>query len=547
MLLRYGDRSQEQPDAERTERYIPRAIPRMFPRLAASMQRHPLAWLTFIAVVPRLVAAFLSEGYFAQDDHFLVIEAAMSWVRGFDYNDWLPWNQDGLPKPTGHMMVYPGIHFLLFSLWTWLDLDDPDGMMVLVRLLHAFWSLITVRVGYRIALRLSENPRIAWRTGLFLALFFFMPFLSVRNLVEMVSAPLLMLSAWWLLKALPGSSISTSRSEPALASVPAFWFLLAGLFAGLALNFRFQTIFFSGGAGLALLLRREWQGTLLFGVGVLAPVLVLQGGIDFMIWERPFVEMTEYVRYNLANPDNTGIDSPWYNYLLLLAGVTIPPLSLAVLFGFAKKPRPLVLWLPVVLFLLAHTIFRNKQERFRLPILPLFFVLGYAAWEQWRLRSAWWQRHQGLWRGAMVWTWTLNTVLLLPLTVSASKLERLAAMRILRGTPGVTGIVVEDTVEHDAPMAPLYYWDEWDAGNVPYMDPTEDLGVLVRNYDEAHRPNTILLIGDERIRERLERAMRAMGPLEYVGYAKPGLLDRTLHWLNPVNRNAVILVFKRLN
>ncbi|MBP7516141.1 MAG: hypothetical protein KA791_16450, partial [Flavobacteriales bacterium] len=80
----------------------------MLPRLAASMQRHPLAWLTFIAAVPRLVAAVLSEGYFAQDDHFLVIEAAMSWVRGHDYNEWLPWNQPGIPKPTGHMMVYPG-------------------------------------------------------------------------------------------------------------------------------------------------------------------------------------------------------------------------------------------------------------------------------------------------------------------------------------------------------------------------------------------------------------------------------------------------------
>ena len=196
----------------------------MLPRLAASMQRFPLAWLTFIAAFPRVVAAFFSEGYFAQDDHFLVIEAAMSWVRGQDYNYWLPWNQQGMPKATGHMMVYPGLHYLLFSLWDWFDLQDPDRKMVLVRQLHASWSLITVRVGYRIALRLSDDPRIAWRTGLFLGLFFFMPFLSVRNLVEMVSAPLLMLSAWWLLKAFPqvGSSSGSLHSEqPPPTSGPA--------------------------------------------------------------------------------------------------------------------------------------------------------------------------------------------------------------------------------------------------------------------------------------------------------------------------------------
>ena len=532
---------------------LPLHFTRMLPRLAASMQRYPLAWLTFIAALPRVVAAFFSEGYFAQDDHFLVIEAAMSWVRGHDYNDWLPWNQQGIPRATGHMMVYPGLHYLLFSLWDWFGLQDPDRKMVLVRLLHAAWSLITVRIGYRIALRLSDDTRIAWRAGLFLALFFFMPFLSVRNLVEMVSAPLLMLSAWWLLKALPkvGSGSSGRQHGPPLSTVtvpataPAYCLLLAGIFAGLAINIRFQTVFFAGGAGLALLLRREWLGSLVFGIGVIAPIIVLQGGIDLMIWGKPFMEMTEYVRYNLDNPDNTGIVSPWYNYLLLLAGVLIPPLSLAVLFGFAKRPKPLVLWLPIVIFLLFHSIFPNKQERFLLPILPLFFVLGHAAWELWRLNSPWWQRHRALWRGAMVWTWTLNTALLLPLTISSSKLERLEAMRILRRTEGVTGIVVEDTVEHDAPMAPLYYWDVWDLTNSPYTDPLMDMKRFLARDDPSREANTVLFVGDEHLRERLEHAMLAMGPMEYVGCAMPGLLDRTLHWLNPVNRNAVILVFKK--
>lgn len=521
----------------------------MLPRLAASFQRYPLAWLTLIAAVPRVVAAFFSEGYFAQDDHFLVIEAAMSWVRGEDYNYWLPWNQFGFPRPTGHMMVYPGLHFVLFAVWDWFGMQDPEHKMVLVRLLHAAWSLVIVRVGYRLALRLSDDPRIAWRTGLFLALFFFMPFLGVRNLIEMVSAPFLILSAWWLLKAStgqPASGLTEEDGKSLHAAVPvARYLLVAGLFAGLAINIRFQTVFFAGGAGLALLLRRQWWSTVYFGLGVLVPIIVLQGGIDLLIWGRPFVEITEYVRYNLDNPDNTGIVSPWYNYVLLLAGVLIPPLSLAVLFGFARTPRPLTLWLPVVLFVLFHSIFPNKQERFLLPILPLFFVLGYTAWEQRRIKSTWWPQHPGLWRGAMVWTWTLNTLLLLPLTVSSSKAERLGAMRILRGLSGVTGIVVEDTAEHDPPMAPLYYWDVWDLPNIPYGDPSVDLRTLVAREKPAQEPNTVLIIGDEHLTERLTRVIRAMGPVEYVGCAMPGLLDRTLHWLNPVNRNAVILVFKK--
>lgn len=502
----------------------------MLARLSASSRHHPLAWLTLFAALPRLVAAIFSGGYFAQDDHFLVIEAAQSWVDGYDYNFWLPWNQHGSPTPTGHMMVYPGLHFLLFKLLQWLGMSDPQWKMVCVRLLHAAWSLITVRVGYRIALRLTDAS-IAWRCGLFLALLFFMPFLSVRNLVEMVSAPLLMLSAWHLLR---GTSVP--HAPRAL--------LLAGLFAGLAINIRFQTIFFPAAAGGVLLLHRRWIGAAAFAAGTVLPIALLQGSIDLFIWGRPFVEMTEYVRYNLANPTNTGIDLPWYNYLLLLAGVFVPPLSLAVLVGFFRDRRPFVLWFPVLVFIFFHSIFPNKQERFLLPIVPLFFVLGYCTWERARSASTWWKAHAGLWRGVMIWTWSLNALLLVPLTLSFSKHERVEAMAMLRTMRGVNGFIIEDTVEHDPPMPPLFYWGRWDTTKDPYTDPTKSLRKLVMLADPPHRANVILFVGDERLPERLARATEAMGPLEYAGCARPGLLDRTLHWLNPVNRNEVILLFK---
>jgi 4-amino-4-deoxy-L-arabinose transferase-like glycosyltransferase len=504
-------------------------------RTIGNMQRQPLVWLTIIAAVPRSVAAIFSEGFYAQDDHFLVIEAAQSWVAGFDYNNWLPWNQLEDKGPTGHMMVYPGLHFLLFKLCAWLGFTDPDGKMILVRLLHAAWSLITVRVGYRIAKRLSTDS-IAWNCGLFLALFCYMPFLSVRNLVETVSAPFVMLSAWWLLKALSPDHRS-----------PSMWrtFLIAGLFAGLAMNIRFQTMFFPAGVGLALLLQREWRSALVFGAGVLLPIVVLQGGIDLVLWGVPFAEMTEYVRYNVANPDNTGIVSPWYNYLLLLAGVFIPPLSLAVIFGFLKERKPWVLWLPVVAFVFFHSIFPNKQERFLLPILPLFFVLGYTAWEQWRGGNAWWQQHAGLWRGSLVFVWVLNTLLLFPLTVCSSKFERIDAMRQVRALQDVHGLLIEDTEGGDPFLAPLYYRDVWDQPKDPYGDRTADLKAIVEAGVPEKRANVVLFVGEENMRARLAHVMAVMGPLEYVGCAVPGLLDRTLHWLNPLNRNELVLIFRK--
>ncbi len=493
----------------------------------ATLRRDPLTALTLIALIPRLLAAFFSAGYFAHDDHFLVIEAARSWVDGADYNAWLPWNQGPDATPSGHSFVYVGLHFLLFRALAAIGAHDPEVNLVLVRLLHALWSLVMVRTGYRIARRLGD-AQVAWNTGLFLALFHFMPFLAVRNLVEVVSMPLLMLAAWELVR----------EGRPGPRAV-----LLAGVWAGLAINIRFQTIFFAAGPGLVLLAQRRWGDVLRYGAGVLLPLVVLQGGIDLFLWGRPFAELTEYVRYNLDH-STTYFDQPWYNYLLLLGGLLLPPFSLAVLFGLFRRPQPWLLWLPVMLFLAIHSWFPNKQERFLLPIVPLAFVLGHTSWEVFRAGSRWWQAHAGTWRGVMRFTWALNLLLLLPITFTYSKRSRVEAMLALREGPTVHGFVVDDTVERDPPWMPMYYLGSWEATQLPYADPSTDLAATIARLPADRRPDAVLFIGQEDLVARMARMTALLGPLEVVAVARPGLVDRVVHWLNPVNRNETITVLR---
>lgn len=488
--------------------------------------QHPLRTLTIIALVPRLIAAIFSQGYFAHDDHFLIIEAAASWVDGFDYNYWLPWNQGANPTPSGHSFFYVGLHYMLFSALKFLHITDPKTLMVVVRLLHAIWSLVVVRVGYRIALRLSD-PTIAWRAGLWLSLFYFMPFLAVRNLVEVVCIPFLMLGVWRLVRNAKGPEINDA--------------LIAGVWIGMAMNVRFQTIFFAAGPGLALLLQRRWVPAITYGLGLAVPLLIIQGGIDMVLWKRPFAEITQYVMYNLANTTTYGVQ-PWYNYLLLLAGIFVPPVSLAVLFGFFRRVKPLVIWLPVFLFLAIHSYFPNKQERFMLPIVPLFFVLGFTAWEHWRTASGWWRGHDRLWRGGLVFAWTLNIVLLVLLCVSYSKRSRVEALYSLRDQRPVKGLLVEDTAEGEAPMPPLFYLGQWDPTIIPWTDPAADLGDQLQRLPAERRPDVVLFFGEEDLDARMQRIEAAMGPLQVLGRAEPGLLDRVMHWLNPVNRNETIVI-----
>lgn len=494
----------------------------------AALRRHPLRTLTLLALVPRLLASLFSGGYFAFDDHFLIIEAAASWVEAADYNTWLPWNQQGEATPGGHSFFYVGLHYLLLLALKSVGITDPKSVMVVVRVLHALWSLAVVRTGYRIAERLGGSD-IAWHTGLFLALFFFMPFLSVRNLVEVACIPFLMWGAWQLL-----------RMEEDRGAKAAF---LAGMFLSLAINVRFQTIFFAAAPGLLLLVRRQWPLVLGYAAGIAVPLVVLQGGIDLFIWKRPFAEITAYVAYNLANA-TTYFDQPWYNYLLQLAGMFIPPFSLALLFGFFRRQRPLAPWLAVLCFLAFHSYFPNKQERFLLPIVPLYFVMAYGSWEQWRNASAWWSRHTGLWRGVMRFTWGLNLLLLPVITVSTSKQSRIDAMYLLRGGDPVKGIVVEDTREQEPPQLPRFYLGQWHFHEIPWPDASQDLRAELDRYPAAERPDHILFIGPEDLEARRARAEAAMGPLQQVGVAEPGLLDKVVHWLNPVNRNETILVYR---
>lgn len=488
--------------------------------------QNPLTALTLIALIPRSVAVFFSEGFFALDDHFLVIEPAASWVHDGSYSTWLPWNQGADPRPSGHSFFYVGLHFILFKVLSALNVTDPKLIMTIVRLLHACWSLVVVRTGYRIALRISD-PQLAWRTGLFLALFYFMPFLSVRNLVEVACIPFLMLGALQLAHRKDGVSFKDA--------------MIAGIYIGLAINVRFQTLFFAVGPGLAFLYQKQWKHALYYALGCSIPILALQSVIDIFLWGRPFAEITEYVMYNLDNTTTYGV-LPWYNYLLLLAGIFLPFLGLAILFGFFRRSSPWLIWLGVILFIAIHSYFPNKQERFLLPIVPLFFIVGYTSWEQWRRGSTWWQKRIAVWRAHMVFVHTLNLLLLLVLCVTYSKRSRVEALYELRDHRPIKGMVIEDTHGQEAPMPPLFYLGQWDAHVLPWTDPNADLGSALAEFPLNEKPEIVLFYGEEQLEQRMARVTTAMGPLREIGRAEPGLVDRVVHWLNPVNRNETIVI-----
>jgi hypothetical protein len=491
-------------------------------------EEKPLSLILLAGLFFRLLAAFFSKGYGMSDDHFLVIEVSQSWIDEAKTN-WLPAD---VSKPSGHSFFYPGLHFLLFSFLKWLGITNPEIKMFVVRLLHAFYSLITVYFGYRIAEKITDK-KAAKTIGLLLSLYFFMPFLSVRNLVEVTCIPPLVYATWLLL----------NNGNKKISA--ALW---AGIVLGIAFSIRFQTILFTGGVGLALLFKREIWRALMVGLGFLIAAGLVQGFIDYSIWGKPFVEMQEYINYNILNANNY-ITQSWYNYFILLFGILVPPLSIALLFGYFKSARKqLLLFLPSFVFLVFHSYFPNKQERFILPIIPFIIILGYAGWWQFATQSGYWKLRQHVIRGCWIFFWILNCIALVFVSVAYSKRSRVESMIFLSKQTDLKNFIMEDSNREGSPLAPRFYLNKWcNYFCVTKVNSAAEVKENCNVLPDKDKPNYVIFIDNTNIDARLAEFRKSFPYLIFMTEVEPSFMDKFMHTINPQgNKNQTCYIYKIL-
>ena len=481
------------------------------PSSPSPWQRRPLLVVLGLAALARLLAAVFAKGYGMHDDHFFVVEMAQRWLEGH------PW---WVGDPTSyHSLLYPGLHLLLFAGLERAGVTDPQAKMLVVRLVHAAWSMLTVYYGYRTA-EVISGPRVARLAGLFLGLLWLVPFMAVRNLVEVACQPLLAAGAFYLVRDPDG------RRWRDLA--------VSGVLFGLAFCIRFQTAILGATVGLTLLALRRVRAAALFGAFALATAAVVQGGTDWAGYGRPFSSVVAYLAYN-GDPANVANfpQGPWHRYLALLAGALVPPLSLCLLWGFLAcwRRAPLLFW-PTLAFLAVHSAYPGKQERFVLPALPFLAVLGVCGFEDLADRSAFWARHARLRRGLWVAFWAVNVPALAVYSTTYSKRAQVESLSILHGRDDVRGLVIE-TSEEAVPAPPLFYL----AKDVPVyeLSRTGDVAALAARIAASGRPcpNYAVFIGERGLDERVRRLSGVLPGLELQERVDPSFVDRLAHRLNP--------------
>ncbi len=490
----------------------------------------PLLIIIWLAIIFRFIAIIFAKGFGMHDDHFLVIEVSQSWIDGVNFNHWLP-GSDANAQPSGHSFFYTGLSYFLFYLLHLLQINDPQTKMFVVRFIHAAFSLITVYYGYKIVEKI-DNKSSAKIVGILLAIYWIMPWLSVRNLVEVVCIPFLILGIWFIVN-------SEQKKNIMLA------YFLSGIFFGLAFSVRFQTLFFTAGVGLALLLLKRWKASVYFLLGLIPCICIIQCGSDYYFWGYPFAELGEYIRYNVENAYNY-LTSSWYTYILLLLGILIPPISFFLFFGFFRTwKKHLLLFLPTLIFLVFHSYFPNKQERFIIPIFPFIIMLGVIGWNDFVVKSKFWQNHKQWLRGSWIFFWVINIILLFFVSTMYSKRSRVESMVYLSKYKNIHNILIEDSNHGRSKRPPQFYLGQW--VKVREYANSKEYSPLSKVYAGAQKsdyPDFILLFGDKNLEKRIDSIKTIAPHIQYETTIRPGLIDIVLFKMNPINSNQTIYIYR---
>lgn len=480
--------------------------------------------MLILGLIFRLAAVVFSKGYAFHDDHFEMAELVARWQEGYSFL----WTGTDVHV---FSLVYPGFLYLLFEACYAVGLNDPEQVMFVVRLIHALFSLAAVWYAYKLVLRITGEERPALVAAVCMAVFWIFPFMSVRNVREFVCIPFLLAGSYYI-------------ADPKLAIRSLF---IAALLFALAFTIRLQTLFIPFGIGAYLLFQRStWQKAIYFGVALAISYFLTQGLFDWLYYGDPMASVKEYLRFN-SDKSNIEIQprGPWYLYIGTVAGVLFGIPFLLLLYGFIKSWKLQGARMFIVgslLFFAFHSYYSNKQERFILPFLPFFILLGVAGYyEYYKLNKD--KFLVSLTRFAALWFIIINTIGLFVLSFSSSKKSRVESMVWLRKNGEVSNLLMEGIGEIARP--PLFYLGK--QVNFYSFSDTDSIPSLTLYIPGGPHPepNYLIMSDDFKLNERLERVKKFYPSVTFVKEFKPGFVDNIAYWLNPKhNQNETWLVYK---
>ena len=349
---------------------------------------------------------------------------------------------------------------------------------------------------------------------------------------ELNSLPLLLVGVWHLLK------------HDQLSYKAILW---SGLAFGAAAAIRPQAALIVLGVGLAFMIKKEWK-IILLPIGFALSFFIMHSG-DLFLWGEPLVEFRNYLGYN-SNSDNAGlyISLPWYMTTIQLFGALIlPPLSFILLFGifvFKKETwkNQLVLFLPILIFIVFHSSYENKQERFMMTIVPFVSILGLWGWNMWQEKSMYWKKHKTLLNRLHIVFFVLCGIYFVIQATWYQKRERIETMLLLKEQGDCESMILDHSEGGVHYFIPYFYLEN----NAPcyFVSDAEKRTETARERMENRNVNYIIISGTSNKENRLDYYLRDYPNLKLIGEIEPSWQDLVLHKVNPFNKNGTQFIYK---
>jgi hypothetical protein len=388
------------------------------------VDKYPLLVVFGSAIILRLVAAFFSKGYMGSDDHFETVKIALQWLQNGS-----PFNSDGFltwhTTPIGEITRFPLYNLSLYGIFVverWLGLATLDQMMYGVRLLHVTFSLIAVWSVYRTVELVTKSRRWATLGGVIIASHFLLPFLSARNLIEMVGGNIWIVAIYFLYRWRETQLVEPHVHQPgskAIFSLSANKLLfIAGIITGLAWMVRFQVALAVLPIPFVLYYQsRQLTSALWYSAGV-SVMLLLAGIVDYALIGSFMGSTVNHL--SQIQREGAMYQTSVFIYPAVITVFLIPPLAFVVYWLVSKREffrEHALLMVSAVSFVALHMVTENRQERYMIPIIPVLLLLvTLALWRRYSSRGYVLKRRV-LFRGIVVITVVTNAVFLALFTV----------------------------------------------------------------------------------------------------------------------------------
>ncbi len=321
-----------------------------------------------ILAVVTLVTSWFSNTFYFPDEHYQILEF-MSYKLGITSAADLPWEFHDRARP----FFQPFLYFLIAKPLIAAGIRDLFTVTFVLRLVTGIVSLIALWMFAKLLINDLDRPEESRAYARILPFMGFLPYLFVRTASETATAAFFTIGLVLAVQAPRSGSLRRMT--------------IAGLFCGLAFEFRYQSALLSLGLflWLAIVARVKTKSLAAFvagGIAVLAAGAVIDlwgyGVWCFPPWTYFYVNLIQGVSFNKFG------SSPFYAYLYLLPGTIFAPitivLEIALLVACLRNPRHYIIWATIP-FALVHCFLAHKEERFFFPLAILataYPVMAFA-------------------------------------------------------------------------------------------------------------------------------------------------------------------------